>query len=168
VAAEHAGEVFADYVKEQIDLEDRRRASLEARGSGVITVSGTLVTLLFAFSAVVTRTPGLALPGVLKVRLTWALIAFAVSSLIAIGTLIPLALHTVDAARLAPVLRNRWDGTVDEALKTTTATRVADLASLQRVNTVKSMLLVAAVAVQVVAVALLVWAVTGLLGWPSR
>jgi hypothetical protein len=163
LAADQAGEVFAEYVKEQIDLEDRRRASLETRGSGVITLSGTLVTLLFAISAVATRSPSFVLAGGLKQRLIWSLVAFAVSSLIAIGTLVPLALHTVDAAQLAPEVRKRWDGGVDDARKAIAATRISDLASLQRVNTVKSMLLVAAVTVQVAAVLLLVWSVTGLL-----
>jgi NAD+--asparagine ADP-ribosyltransferase len=113
---------------------------------------------------VATRSPSFVLDSALRQRLAWSLAAFAVSSLIAIGTLVPLALRTVDAARLAPEIRNRWDGTVDEARKTTTATRIADLASLQQVNTIKSMLLVAAVVVQVVAVLLLAWSVTGLLG----
>ena len=161
--ADHAGEVFADYVKEQIDLEDKRRASLETRGVGVITVSATLVTLLFGISAVATNQPGFVPAGDIRARLTWALIAFAASSVIAIGTTVPLAISTVDASRLAPEVRKRWDATPDAARKATTATRVADLASLQRVNTIKSVLLLAAVAVQVVAVLLLAWSVTVLL-----
>jgi len=43
------------------------------------------------------------------------------------------------------------------------ATRAADLGSLQRVNTVRSVLLLAAAAVQVVAVVLPAWSVTVLL-----
>jgi hypothetical protein len=161
--ADDAGEVFADYVKEQIDLEEKRRSSLETRAVGVITVSGTLVTLLFGISALATRSPTYVLPGDLKQRLTLALVIFAVSSIIAIGCTVPFAIRTVDAARLGPEVESRWRRTADGARKVTTATRIADLGSLQRANSVKSLLLLAAVLVQVVAVCLLAWSVMGLL-----
>jgi hypothetical protein len=163
VAGQQPGEVFADYVKEQLELEDKRRTSLESRGVGVVTVSGTLVTLLFGISAVVTRAADFAPSAGAKERLSWALIAFAASSVIAIGTTVPIAITAVDAGQLMTEIRTRWGGTVDAALKATTATRVADLASLQRANSVKSLLLLAAVTVQVAAVLLLAWAVTALL-----
>lgn len=161
--ADRAGEVFADYVKEQFDLEETRRASLESRGVGVITASGALVTLLFAISAVVTRSTAFVPSDAARDRLTWALIAFAASSVIAIGTTVPIAIKGVDARRLGAELRARWDDTADAARKTTTATRAADLASTQRANSVKSLLLLAAMAMQVAAVLLLAWAVSALL-----
>jgi hypothetical protein len=40
----------------------------------------------------------------------------------------------VDAVRLGGELRARWDSGADSAHKVTTASRVADLASLQRAN----------------------------------
>jgi hypothetical protein len=158
-----AGAVFAEYVKEQFELEDKRRASLETRGTGVITVSGTLVTLLLGIATLVTRGPQFVPSQELKQRLTWALVALAISSIIAIGTTLPLAIHTVDAARMGTEFRGRWGATADAARKTTTMTQVQDLASLQRVNSIKSLLLLAAVAVQGAGVVLLAWSVTEVL-----
>jgi hypothetical protein len=160
---DHPGELVAEFVKQQLDQEDKRRASLETRGVGVITVSGTLVTLLFGISAVVTKNSTFVAPHFVKLRLGWALAFFALSSVIAIGTTIPLATQLVDAARLDPELRQLWDGPVDHARKRITGTLVADLASAQRVNTIKSLLLISAVVAQVIAVLLLAWSVLGLL-----
>ena len=161
--ADTAGEVFADFVKDQLEQEDKRRASLETRGVGVITVSGTLVTLLFGISAIVTKNAAFTAPADVRLRLGWALLAFAVSSVIAIGTTMPLATQIVDAARLGPEIQHRWDGTLDAAQKKITGTRVADLASAQRINTIKSLLLMSAVTAQVAAVLLLAWSVSGFL-----
>lgn len=161
--ADSAGEVFADFVKDQLEQEDKRRASLETRGVGVITVSGTLVTLLFGISAVVTKNAAFTAPAEVRQRLSWALLAFAVSSVIAIGTTMPLATQIVDATRLGPEIQHRWGSTLDAAQKKITGTRVADLTSAQRVNTIKSLLLMTAVSAQVVAVLLLAWSVSGLL-----
>ncbi len=52
---------------------------------------------------------------------------------------------------------------MDDARKKITGDRVADLASAQRINTIKSLLLMAAITVQVIAVLLLAWSVSGLL-----
>ena len=161
--ADHAGELFAAFLTEQLEQEDRRRTSLETRGVGVITVSGALVTLMFGVSAVVTRSTGFTVPAAVRDRLGWALLAFAVSSVVAIGTSAPLATRIVDASRLGPELRRRWDGTADAARKTIAGTQIEDLAGLQRVNTIKSVLLMAAIVAQVVAVLLLAWSVSGLL-----
>jgi putative alpha-1,2-mannosidase len=161
--ADTAREVLADFVKDQLEQEDKRRASLETRGVGVITVSGTLVTLLFGISAVVTKNAAFTAPAEVRHRLSWALLAFAVSSVIAIGTTMPLATQIVDANRLGPELQRRWDGTLDAAQKQITGTRMADLSSAQRINTIKSLLLMTAVTAQVVAVLLLAWSVSGLL-----
>lgn len=161
--ADHAGELFAVFVKEQLEQEDKRRAALESRGAGVITLSSTLVTLLFGISAVATKNAAFTAPGEVKQRLGWALVAFAVSSIIAIGTTVPLATRIVDAKQLGSELQQRWNDTVDAARKTIIGTQVDDLANAQRINTIKSVVLMVAIAAQVSAVLLLAWSVYGLL-----
>jgi hypothetical protein len=157
------GEVLAEYVKEQAELEEKRRASLESRGVGVITVSSTLVTLLFGIAAVVTKSQDFAPTDEVRQRLSLALVLFASSAVVAIGTTVPLAIHSVDASALLPEIKALWSKDPDAIRKTTTATRIADLASVQRVNTVKSYILLTAVAVQVLAVIVLAWSVSGIL-----
>jgi hypothetical protein len=157
------GQVLADYVEEQVELEEKRRASLESRGVGVITVSSTLVTLLFGIAAVVTKSQNFAATEDVRQRLSLALVLFAASSVIAIGTTVPLAIHSVDASALLPEIKALWSKDPEAVRKTTTATRIADLASVQRVNTIKSYVLLAAVAVQVFAVIVLAWSVSDIL-----
>ena len=69
----------------------------------------------------------------------------------------------VDATQLGPEIPHRWNDTLDDTCKKITGTRVADLASSEQVNTIKSLLLIAAITAQVVAVLLLAWSVSGLL-----
>lgn len=46
---EQAGSAYTNLIDEQLETEQNRRASIEQRGLSVLTTSGTLVTLLFAF-----------------------------------------------------------------------------------------------------------------------
>src|SRR6266540_1704964 len=49
---ESAGYVaYGDFVKDELDAQDKRKSSFEQRGLAVITTSGALVTLLFALAA---------------------------------------------------------------------------------------------------------------------
>ncbi len=152
---QHAGELLSDFVREQLESEDKRRSSLEGRGASVITVSGTFVTLIFGVTAFVTGGAGLAVTQTVECLLRWTLVAFAGSSVIAIGTALPLATQIVDAHGLAAELPRTWGGSVEGAQKKITATRLEDFASIQRVNNVKAVLLSLAIVFQVAAVSLL-------------
>ena len=44
--------VYGEFVKDELEAQDKRKASFEQRGLAVITTSGTLVTLLLARRAV--------------------------------------------------------------------------------------------------------------------
>lgn len=74
-----AGAVFASFIETELATERDRRAKLDARGVGVLTTSGTLVTLLFALGALVTSLDAFE-PGRLTVSLlTVALVAFVIA-----------------------------------------------------------------------------------------
>ena len=82
---ESSGELFAAYVVEQLEVEEKRRASLESRGLAVITSSGTISGLLLAFAALADRREGLELSDDVTPWLIAALIAFVVAALLGVG-----------------------------------------------------------------------------------
>jgi hypothetical protein len=155
--------VFAELVSELLAAEERRQASLEARGSAVITVSGALVTLLLALAALVTEEQTFTLPDAARDRLSLAVVAFVLAALLAIATYAPQAARVTDPAELAKVLPTIWDRGTDFALKKATATRIDQLTTTQAANDRKARALLAAVAAQVVALLLLAWAVLAIL-----
>src|SRR4051794_37646015 len=119
-----AGSEFAGFVVNQLDNEEKRRASLEARGLAVITTSGTLVTLLLAFATLVTQQQGYRLPKPVVTWVTMSLIAFVSAATLAIGSNAPQLYRVVDVTELRTVVRRRWGSSSDDALKTLTATRL--------------------------------------------
>lgn len=158
-----ARDVYPEFVKELLEAEDKRRASIESRGVAVVTVSGTLVTLLLGIAALVTRAQAYQLRGSARAILLWAVVAFAVAALSAIATAVPQPQRITDPAALLPDIRARWNTSVDAALKKVTTTRLEQLAETQRSNNVKATALLTAVIAQVVAVALLAGAVVEIL-----
>jgi hypothetical protein len=156
---EGSGPIFAALVTELVAAEDKRRESLEARGAGVITTSGALVTLLLALAALVTREQTFTLPDAARDSLSLAVAAFVLAALLAIATSAPQRARVTEPAELAELLPALWDRSPDYALKKATATRLEQLETTQTANDRKAFALLAAVAAQVVAVMLLAWAV---------
>src|SRR5881275_3569439 len=50
-----ASTVYPEYVKQLLDGQEAKLASVEGRGGSVVTVSGTLVTLLLGIASLVTH-----------------------------------------------------------------------------------------------------------------
>ena len=155
--------VFAAMVTELVAAEDRRRESLETRGNSVITVSGTLVTLLVGLGAVVSGKDAFKVPAAARQWLSFAVVAFVVATLLAIATYAPRPTRVTDATELSRLLPTFWNQGTDFALKKTTATRLEQLRSAQAANDRRARLLLGAVAAQVAAVIFLAWAVLTIL-----
>jgi hypothetical protein len=153
----------ADFVGELLTAEEKRRESLEARGSAVITVSGALVTLLLALTALVTRQHSFILPAQARVGLTFAVVAFVVAALLSIATYVPQPTRIADAAGLRSVMPTIWERDSEFWRKKIIATRLAQLEALQASNDRKAGALLGAVAAQVAAAGFLAWAVTVIL-----
>jgi hypothetical protein len=163
MSADAAGPLYTDFVKELQDAEDKRRESLDARGAQVITVSGTLVTLLLALGALVTKRQDFVLDGVAGDLIKIAVIAFGLAALLAIATYMPQPTRITDAAQLQRDLPELWQRSPDYARKRTTVTRTEQLAEAQRANDTKARLLLGAIFFQTVAVGLVAAAVVDLL-----
>src|ERR1700761_1725868 len=72
-------DIYGDYIKSLVDAEIGRKTSLEQRGAGVVTTSGTLVTLLFALIGVITAAKNFSLPTPAHGYLGAAVILFAIA-----------------------------------------------------------------------------------------
>src|SRR4051794_38201016 len=93
--------VYGEFIKDELDVQDKRKASFEQRGLAVITTSGTLVTLLFALAALSTKEADtFSLPHGAKVWLLIALGFFFVSALFALLTNAPLVYQAVTAEKI--------------------------------------------------------------------
>jgi hypothetical protein len=155
--------VFPDFVKDLLTVEDKRRDSLEARGSSMITASAALVTLLVALGAFVTNRRDFKLPDATRAPLSVAVVAFVVAAVLGIATYIPQPARMTDPVALSDLLPEYWPKGNDFAQKKITVTRLEQLATLQKANDWKARALLAAVVAQLVAVGALAWAVLGLL-----
>jgi hypothetical protein len=151
--------VYASYIDAQVAAEDARKDSIEKRGLAVITTSGTIVSLLFGLVAVLTGVDKYVLPGGAESWLYAALGAFVVACIGGIATNAPLKYEAVLPERLRSALTGRWEDTPEEADRMVALTELKVLSKASRVNTVKALILVAAVVAEVLAVLFLALAV---------
>lgn len=149
--ASDQGSTFTAFVGEELAAEVSRRASLEARGISVITISGTLVTALFAFSAIVTQATTFGLDPTARVELAVGVVLFVLAAIAAIGTNVPQWIQIVEPHELLAELETGWSLPAGEARKQIVATRLDEL-ECQRVNQFKAVALLVAIGLQVAAV----------------
>jgi hypothetical protein len=160
-------DAYGELLKDELDTQDRRKASFEQRGLAVITTSGVLVTLLFALAALSTKqAQTFVLPDTARDWLLAALVTFVLAAVAAVITNIPLSYQAVDAAEIrgrlrgAPIRVRTAGGrlldppvrSADAAAKDIALTRVKALASAKTKNTFKGYVLLAAMALEVMAV----------------
>lgn len=154
-SADGAGAEFATYVQQLATEQDARKASIEQRGLAVVTTSGTLVTVLFALVALLTKTPEYKLPVQAHGTLGLALVLFVVAAVLAVLTNVPLAYRGADLSDPQSALWDHWSKDRGYALQRITATRVVVAARAQAVNGVKAWLLLAAITAEVAAILVL-------------
>lgn len=144
---------YGELVKHELDVQDKRKASFEQRGLAVITTSGTIVTLLFALAALSTKeSDTFTLPHPAQVWLSIGLVFFFVSALLALATNAPLRYQSVEVDGIKERLGKEppWDS--DKAAKDIALTRLKELRSAKKANTVKGWILVAAMVSEVLGV----------------
>lgn len=147
-----AGPEFATLLEKLSADQDARKTSLEQRGIAVITTSGTLVTLLFALVAVVTKAADFELPRTAQGPLGVALGGFVLAAVLALLTNVPLLYANVRAKEAGAQIWDQWYAGRNKALREITATRLGIVARAQLVNGIKAWLLIAALVSEVVGV----------------
>jgi hypothetical protein len=160
--ADHAGPAFADFLAGELAAEDSRRDSLEKRGLALVTVAGSLVTLLFALQAVFLRPSGRSsLPGLSVGSLLVGLVALVATAGCAVATNVPRMVRLIDPDGFLATAKERWESPADDAVRSVLATRVEQLRASQQGNDRRGMLLLTgmlALAIAVLALALAVMA----------
>jgi hypothetical protein len=137
--------VYADFVKDEVEAQDKRKASFEQRGLAVITTSGTIVTLLFALAALSTKQADtFELPSTARTWLTIALVLFFLSALAALLTNAPFVYQAVPAEKIRERLRERPVRSPEAALRDVAHSRIDALQSAKRLNGLKGWILTAA------------------------
>ncbi|GLZ36123.1 hypothetical protein Lesp02_83100 [Lentzea sp. NBRC 105346] len=155
---EPAGKEYAVAVKELVDTEAKRRDSLESRAVAVVSVSGTLLTLLLALSAA-TRGKDVQLVGGGRAFVVVSVLVFVVAAAAAIGVYAPRVATTIDVGRLRDEVRAHWSDDSGWGLKRVTGERLHQLDELQRTNDTKGKWLLGAVVAQFAGVVLVAVAV---------
>ncbi len=152
---------YGSFIKDELDAQDKRKASFEQRGLAVITTSGTLVTLLFALAALSTKkTQTFVLADAARNWLLASLAFFVLAALAALITNIPLSYQAVEADAVKGRLQETPVRDAGDAAKDIALTRVKALADAKRKNGIKGWVLLAGMALEVAGVACVAMAVS--------
>lgn len=161
-----AAVAYVELIKEQLLEERSRKASLEQRSVSIIQTSGTLVTLLFALAALITKPTAFVPPAGVLTPLPLALIAFSLAALAALAINIPRDYEEVDEDDLVDRLnKGEWQKPASLAVASEHAAkvRVAVLKSARGFNDLKEKLLTTAIVFEVLGIAVVAWIVMQIL-----
>lgn len=160
-----SGGGYGQLISDQLGEERDRKKSLEQRGNAVITTSSVIASLLLGLGAIAgdsfVLTPK-ARPFVL-----WALVAFVVSAILAVGTSLPFGYREATASGLRKlVTKERWRDDAETVAASTASLEIDILQRARKWNRVKAFLLIFAIGSQVLAVGLTSVAVWRVLSAP--
>jgi hypothetical protein len=157
-------EAYAQFVKEELDAQDARKASFEQRGVAVITTSGTLATLLLGLAALSTKSAStFVLPHDARPWITAALFVFFASALAAMVVNLPLTYQAVEVENVRGRLRLDPPNDHPAATKDIAFTRLDALEAAKKKNSFKGWALAAAIGLEAVAVGFVAIAVSNIL-----
>ena len=138
-----AGDFYSKLIDDQLTEERNRKTSLEQRGAGVITTAGTLVTLVFGFTAVVKGSNALHIPDDARLGLVGALFLLLIAVAIALLIGRPRLYFEVTKKGLEDMVsRAEWlDPNTIEARRSTARAAAEIIVSARSANDKKSNLL---------------------------
>jgi len=158
-----AGPEYAKYVEQLVTEQDARKTSIEQRGLAVITTSGTLVTILFALVALLTKAADYHLPVKARGPVGVALIGFVVAGVLGLVTNVPLKYSNIDLSDPDKLFWDHWDSGQSDAQQRIIGTRLNILGQAQANNGRKGWALLTAMSFEVAAVIALSIAVSEIL-----
>jgi O-antigen/teichoic acid export membrane protein len=151
VAAEPDGtEVYAEYIKSLLDYEQTKDAQIDTRASTIVTTSGILVTLLFAFTAIVTRDTSFRLPRDSVIWLALSVILFVVATGLAVAVPVILFPHAYDAID-ERTISSTWRNSASSALAAIMQVQLQQISRARQNNRRKALLIAAAGITEVLA-----------------
>lgn len=146
--------VYRDFLKGALDAQEVRKASFEQRGLAVVATAGTLVTLLFGLTTLITTTGShpYKLHHEERIWLVGALTLFVASAVGALLTNFPIKYEGVPASALKERLDDDRFASQEDARKDVAKTEVKILADAQAKNALKGWFLFVALLLEVGAV----------------
>jgi carbon starvation protein CstA len=150
------GTVFAGFVREQLEAERKRREALDQRGLETAKTTGTLITLVLGFAALILGVDYKPQSRFASLSLSLALLLLIVSIGIAIAATRLLRYAVTDKSGLDEILQNRWDSTEANARSTVAQLTANTVDTLRTGNNSKASKLDVAHWLQLAGLALLV------------
>lgn len=153
-----AGKVYDGMIENLLTAEFDRRKTLEGRGATLMAASGTMLTLIFGLTVIVTGKDPVFKSGCAVDLLLAALAAFVVSAVTAIFVqTYGFKYQTASRDFLREVVENNdnWARRADDAARMWAVRRVNTITSLREGNNAKACLVTASLWAQVVAIGLL-------------
>jgi hypothetical protein len=163
-----SGPAIIRLIQDQFLQEQGIKDSLESRASAVIASAGTLVTLLFALVALVTKPGQYSLPATSRFLIGVALVAFLAAAVLAILVIRPRVYGAVDEQSLHDLAKKSAYSTPASVGEPHIADAIIDLITKARAaNARKAHFLTASVVAEVIAVVVLGSAIGVMLaaGW---
>jgi lysylphosphatidylglycerol synthetase-like protein (DUF2156 family) len=168
-AGPNAGSVYSKVLLDEVSKESTRQQAIEQKGLAVITTSGVLVTLMFGLGALATNAKGFTLPVAAVPALIAAVLLFLAASVLAILTNWPGGYQALDQRSLlgmtGPV---SWSGPADVASRRVAQAHAQIVLAARVTNTLKAVLLAAAISCEVMAVVVLAVAILIALSVPQQ
>jgi hypothetical protein len=157
------GAEYAAFLKDLLEAEEKRGTGMETRALAIVTSSGTLVTLLLALAALVTRVQLARLPGFALAAAAVAAVLFVASALCAGLANAPWPGWGLRPECLRTELWERWDDTSDNPVAKVAATRLKQWEVAHRLTQRKARLVFAAGMLQAAGAVALTTAVVSIL-----
>ena len=150
------GTTFAAFLKDELEAERKRREAHDERGFEVVKTTGTLVTLVLGFAAVVLGTDYRPHSQLVVIFVSLALLVLVVSTGFALAATQLLRYSVTDKTGLDEILNDRWESTEPTARGTVAQLSAKRIDNLRTGNDKKADRLARAHWLQLIGLALLV------------
>ncbi|MDT0353369.1 hypothetical protein [Pseudonocardia charpentierae] len=158
------GAEYDAFLKDLLEAEEKRNSGMETRALAVVTSSGTLVTLLLALAALVTRVQQALLPGLAFAGAATAAVLFVAAAACAGVANAPSRGWGLRPHCLRSELWERWGDASDNPVAKIAATRLKLWETTHKLTQRKAKLVFAAAVLQVTGALALTVAVISILG----
>ena len=145
---------YGDLLTHELAAQESRKASFEQRGLAVVTTAGTLVTLLFGLTTLISKVGKhpYQLTSEERIWLAFGLVLFLLAAAAALATNLPLPYQAVPAEEVRARLKETPIRNEEAARRDIALTQIRLLADAKRKNTWKGWMLFAGMAFEVLAV----------------
>jgi sirohydrochlorin ferrochelatase len=136
------GKTYATFIENELKVERDRRTTLDARGLSIVSVSGSLTTILVAVGAFASGRKDFKLPHVAIVPLFITLGAFVVAAIVGIIASAGRRYQVTTPPALAAMLTNHWQDEEVDARNFVSIQHVKTITSLRSGNRRKELLVI--------------------------